>query len=718
MTRSERHPVSRDSHPWTVIGGHTIRVILRDALFRTEVLLLTLLTALAAVATQGSPNAGDSAIQMVAVSYTIIPFFLVLVIGQLTLRADVETAWWSRPIARADYYVGRFLGIIVVGIVVLGAQALLGSILSAAFAHLPIFPSLFWNLGLMAGFALPSLFLLAGVYLWLAEITGGGHHYYPWAIVSALVIAFAEYKLPRLLAMDPRLGFFNPLPAFLSLGLTMPAGLIGAFPLPGWLVVNRLAWMGFGVLFLTLAISHSTGFARRYYQRYYRVRIVSGLISALFVATAVVYVPWVRSLSPGSNLTGLVSASRLLTRPADVQLQINAKTGIIAGVESISVPRYAVPPAAILLNRGLTITAIRLGGRPIRWSTLHPKTVIAGTSAGVEQLAIKTSPGGTLVIRYQGHVLPYPSPIAYRPFETATHVYERIEAGSGRVFLDGIGSWIPEPLAVKAPASGSGYLVLPVKGHLHLQIAGLNRNDHIASNLSQSTTAKHRAWSGSLSHPLFMAAPFAETSADGLTVFTRWRPTVRQWQILEQYGSAWSTIRSMFPTASQGLLVAENPLATDAYLSRGVLAISGLHPYVEPVDLIGNTTRVPRLLEAEGMLARLWWQGDLDQLGTYAWQSKGMQSTKLAPPLAVLTVLHSASKTTAKVLERAVRHHQSIPGIGPLSRSQSALVEELAKVARHRSSRAWQSTLATLPQHWAALDNQPAVIAWILQHHH
>ncbi len=710
MTRRERYQVPRLAiPPWTVIYRNTTHLLWRDLLFWIEGAMLTVLTALAAVATAGSPNPGDAAIQMTAIAYAVAPFFLVLVVGQLTLRAETEAAWWSRPVSRGDYYFGRFSALVVLGLALLGYLAIVGGITSALITHLPVLPSLTWNLGLMLGFSLSSLVFVAGFSLWLAEISGGGHRYYPLAIFLALAVAFGEYKLPTLVASAPRLPFFNPFPAFLSLGLTMPPPLLGAPALPGWLLINRAGWAVIGLGFLVLAMVHRRGLTRHYLPTTKTPQVLAILIAAGLLGTTLAYGPTVAGLSPRVAPIRISSGSWLLTRPAQVSLNANASTGVIQGRERIHVPRYGTLPQALWLNRGLRIQTITAGGRSLDWRLADHGKIAVGSAARVYILGQAPGfSGGWLVIRYQGRLLPDPSPLAYAPF-TPTDVYESLALGHGRLFLDGPRTWFPVPML----RTRHGFESLPVRGSFRLHVAHLTASDAIITNLHRDR--KNDRWSGSLTHPVFEAAPYRSRNIGSFHLFhgSQGLPG-KQRASYRVYAALWPSV-SRILGADSDLTVVESPVTIPPSLEDSLLVISGVHPYATPDDPILDDATQPSSLEAKLVLATLWWQGRLAQLGTYAWQSQGMQPQTLGPGLSVLTVLASDPASLRRALYHQVKRDQPLPFLGTLSPGETRFVLTLAPLARTASAGAWARTFRRLPIAWPGLDQPRALAQWIVR---
>lgn len=709
MTRSERHHAPARVRAWSVIGIDTFRVATREPLFRLASVMLVMLTIFSALATAGSPTPADAALRMTAVVYAVVPFSLVPVIGQLMADPSREAAWWSRPITRDDYFWGRFLGLAGLGLILEGLTAGLGGMLTAASAHLPLAHSVLWNLGLTGGLAIANVFLVVGFFLWLAQVTGGGHRYHSAAAVLVLGIAFAEYKFPQLAAVWPRLVFFNPFPAWLTLGLTMPPTLLGAFPLPGWLIVNRAGYAVLGALWVMAAVQQGGGYARHYLSPARLPRVIaSGLLALGLSGGILVYAALVNGLAPRSTALSVPTANFLFTRPARLTVRLDAADGLVKGREVLPVPAYAAPPAGFRLNGGLHIDSVRLAGRPVPLRPIAGGAVIAATSARMVSLRLgQHRPAGTLVVRFSGHLWPYPSPLPYPPFQQPK-IYARMAVGGRRVFIDGVGDWFPEPLMKRPHASG--WLVAGVRGPFTLSVRGLSPADHIFTNLRPRS---RHTWAGSLTNPCLLAAPYYPQTVGGLRVFTAHPLTAAQRAALRVYARAWRSLAPAWFSHPLPLTAAESPLIRAPSLQVALLAFSGFHPIRQPVDLIAGGIRRPTLAQARGRLAEWWWQGDLDQLGRQAWQARGLAPSRLARALAALTLLKTApARQVARILG-AMSSRRPIPGLGTLTPGQRDLVQTLAPRIVHASRHAWLHAVSGLTQHrWQRLDNQTALIEW------
>lgn len=710
MTRQERYHVSRQAiRPWTVIYRNTLRLVWRDAGFRIEAVLLLLLTLWAALASQGSASLGDTALRMTAAAYGPTPFFCVLVIGQLTLHDHEEAAWWQRRVTRSDYYLGRFLGLFFLGLSMMIGEAGVGGALLAWLAHLPLGPSLIWNVGLMLGIAAPSLVLVLGLYLWLAELCGGGFRYFAPAIILALSMSFAEYKLPSLLGLFPHLVFYNPFPTFLALRLSIPPALLGRFPLPGWLMLNRSIFILVGLVFLALAMVHHNGYGRRYLQAKNRPGAWAAALSICVILTLFATSPFIAYLAPGSTRQLIITrASPLLTRPDHLFLRLNAGNGAIVGTERIPVPHYAVPPSGLRLNRGLAIRSVMLAGQKIPWKAIAHGDVAAGSAARLIALEVPRVHGGQLVIRFYGHLLPYASPLPYPPFTRPTSVYETMALGQHRLFLDGLGSWFPEPVLKTA----RGFETLPVKGQLCLTVSHLAPKDPVITTLEPRPKAQF-TWTGSLSHPLFAAAPYRTRRLGALVLYLGPTPlTPKERTALTRYSTAWSTV---LPVLNQPfrLRVVQSPVSLNPSLAHHMLMISGLHPFVASKDPVSNLPVVPSLADAQLRLSLLFWQGKLGDLGSYPWQSRGLAARRIAPMLAVLTVLRSDGGQARKTIYQDIKHRRPLPGgIGRLSADQVRWLKVLSPLTRTRPISAWAHAYSHLAQPWPHLENQSELALW------
>ncbi len=233
-----------------VIARHTWQMVWRDPLTRVEALMLGLLALLAAIAAIGSPTAGDGAIEMFGVTYAVVPFALVLVIGQVGRSPQQEVQWWSRPVSRDAVMWGRALGYALAGSALLLLIAAWGWLLMTVMAQLPGAAGAGWT-AIFVVLAAPSIITITGASLWLQRAAGPAHGYFVPAILIALVVAFAEYKLPMFTARWPHLALYNPFPGFLQLGLSVPgrSARIGS-----WVWWNRGLYAFAGVALLSLAI--------------------------------------------------------------------------------------------------------------------------------------------------------------------------------------------------------------------------------------------------------------------------------------------------------------------------------------------------------------------------------------------------------------------------------------------------------------------------------
>ncbi len=709
MTRSERYHVPGRVHATAIIWIATLRAGAREPIFWLELLLLGILTVFAALSTPGSPNAADSALHLTAVVYTVVPFSLVPVIGQLMADPGREAAWWSRPVTRDDYYWGRFLGVVSLGLISEGVLAALGGMVSAAATHVPFVGSVLWNLGLTGGLATANVFLVAGFFLWLAQVTGGGRRYHLAAVVLSLGVGFAEFQFPVLAAMWPRLVFFNPFPGFLAFGLTMPSPWLGAFPLPGWLIANRVGFAVLGAVWVMAAVQPERGYARHYLSPTGLSRVVGSALLVLELSGGIfVYAPWVNALAPRSTSLPVQTASFLFTRPARLMVHLDAASGLITGREVLPVPSYATPPAGLRLNGGLRIDSVRFAGKPVLLSPIAKGAVISTTSTRMVRLRLAANPhGGALIIQFSGHLWPYPSPLPYRPFQERK-IYEPMAVGAQRVFLNGVGDWFPEPLLRRTHAPG--WLIAGVRGPLIISVDGLSAADHIFTNLRPRA---RKTWTGSLTNPCFLAAPYHPQTVGRLRVFTAQPLTLAQRSALAVYGRAWRSLAPAWFWRPPSLTAVESPVAREPRLQAALLIFSGFHPDRKPVDLIADRMSPPTLALARGWLADWWWQERLGQLGRQPWQARGLTPSRLAPALAVLTLLKTAPANQAARLLDATSHRRPIPGLGTLTPGQRNLVAELAPRLRHVSRSAWLHAISGLDwETWRKLNNQAEFIHW------
>lgn len=715
MTRMERYHRAKPTRAWPVIWANTFRMVWRDPLFRLEVGMLGLLTLLAAAATPGSPTAGAAAIQMAAVAYAVSPFALVLVVGQLTHEAMAEAAWWNRPVTRAAYYGGRFLGLVAAALPVMAALAIFGGLVSALIAHLPVGPSIVWSLGLSAALALPGLVLVCGIFLLLAEWTGGGSRYFPPAILVALVLAFAEYKLPTLVAFAPHLGFFNPFPSFLALGLALPPLLLGRFPVPGWLLVNRSAWLLVGIGLVLLAVRHRRGYAHRYLDAGSSGAGVGLIVIALAAVGAGfdLHRSAVR-LSPAVSVRSVEAADPLQSRRVDVAIAVDAKGGTLTGRETFHVPADGTLPTRFLLNRGLRLVSVRDGDARVSWREAAGRPVIAGTAARLITLEYPPGArGGTLLLRYTGALLPYPSLLPYPPFSLG-RVYESMAAGAGRVFLNEPGTWLARPVS----AGGSNSLAEEaLHGTLRLSVQGLSPADRVLTNLHSQKKGAGR-YQGPLSDAVFLAAPYRKTALLGITVYGRAEPSRASLAALRTYGRAWMRLAPFFAGRGETLTAVESPVALAPMLTPGpLLVFSGVNPYFAPLDPVTREATPPKGPAALGRLALAWWNTQASRFGYYPWQATGLKPSRVAPMLAAVTMLRAATPAVRAMLRQDLHAFRaSLPGVGSLDPTEVRLIRQIAPAVDAASSARFRAMLHALPGAWPNLHTMSDLAGWIAAH--
>lgn len=712
MTRMERHHRTKPARAWPVICANTFRMVWRDPLFRLEVGMLGLLTLLAAVATPGSPTAGAAAIQMAAIAYAVSPFALVLVIGQLTHEAMAEAAWWNRPVTRAAYYTGRFLGLIAAGLPMMVALACFGGGASALIARLPVGPSVVWNLGLMIALAFPSLVLVAGCFLLLAEWTGGGSRYFAPAILLALVVAFAEYKLPTLVALAPHLEFYNPFPSFLALGLALPPLLLGRFPIPDWLLINRAGWLLVGIGLALVAVRHRRGYARRYLDLGSH-GAGAGLVALLVLTTIGGFGlhRLARRLAPPVAPESLAAADPLQGRRAEVLIRVDAQAGTLVGLERFRVPAGGTLPTRFLLNRGLHLLSVRDGTERVGWREPAGRPVISGTAARLVTLDLSTAAnGGTLTVRYAGSLLPAPSLLPYPPFSLG-QVYETMAAGAGRIFLDAVGTWLPRPVSAGAPGS---LAVAPLSGTLTLHAVGLSPDDRVLTDLASADRRSGR-YTGPLSDAVFLAAPYHATTLAGISVFSRTAPSSPDLRSLRVYGKAWTRLEPWLTGPDHPLDAVESPVTLSPILTPGPLLVySGVNPYIAPVDPVTRGRVPPTGPSALGRLALAWWDTETVQLGYYPWQATGLEPAQVSRMLAAVTMLRAATPGVRAELLHRLHAAGALAGIGSLDPTEASLVQQIAPTLDVAPTYRFRAMWAALPGAWPSLHTVSDLAGWMM----
>lgn len=584
--------------PWrtiiAVIIKDTIRLSWRDPLTRLEIVLLAILTFLSAIATIGSPNAGDGAIQMLAISYQVTPFSLVLIIGQLGRYRPHELLWHTRRLPRFAYLSGRFLGLLIVGFIILGLMGIEGSLLMAIIGAFPIMPSIADNFFFLLTIATPSLVVVTGTFLWLSEWQGDGGHYFVLAIVLSLIIAFSEYKIPALEAWDPHLLFYNPFPGFLMLGLALPPALFGPVGIPAWLVINRVIWMAVGLGFFLLALISARSVTHLYpLKSVGKVRLGAGVLIAGFFLGLVSLHHLASELSPYPLV--MTIDEQVQSRNEVVTLHVNPSTGFVSGQAMMSFSHAKVGTLNIALNRGLMLH----GNFPIL--RMNHGDVFAMSAA--TQWSVRLShPVKTLTLSFSGHLLPQPTPLVYPPFFPG-NVYEHLYVGHSRVFLQSGGFWYPRLIQFHQQqavvVSGLSQLTLsePANERLPVPVTDMD--------IEGSKTWNYEPDQGPL---FFFQAPYRIVRHQGFDVLGPEPLSKSATRSFHSFRQAWQRLGPWLIGTQKPFIVVYSPITIHPLLWQRVLIVSAVHPFTLPGDPVTGSTEIPSPFEAAVTLDQLWWE--------------------------------------------------------------------------------------------------------------
>lgn len=603
------------------IAKNTWRLAWRESLTRLELSMLALLTLLAAIATIGSPSAGDGAIQMYAVAYSIVPFSLVLIIGQLGRDPNAEVAWWSRAISRNQFLSGRFLGYAAVGAALVGIIAALGWILMTLIAHLAPLPGLRWTLA-FALFTLPSLVTIIGGALWLQTAMPGGTRYFAPAILGSLIIAFAEYKLTAWGRAFPHIWFFNPFPGFLQLGLTLPPSLINPWTISGWLWLNRLIWTLIGGLLFLGAIRHRASPYPPRASRFIRNLLMVGSLAAAFVV--IIQQVQARRLAPAAN-SGRGLATNFFCTTAHSQLAVNAQTGDITGHITCRASHGGI--LRFSMNGGLS-----LGGGGSLEGTAHASSGLAQGTAQRQWTFTTAGSHPQLQISVQGRLLPYPSTLPYPPF-AASQIYSGVYAGGGKVYIANLGEDLPSFLSAASPIAVS--------------IQRLTAWPLITNG---QWDAGAKVWSGTLHDLVVSTGVTTLENTSGATVYVS-PGTIFNRESFQPYLNALPALQ-FWLLLPRNIMFIPSPVTAAAGWHSPDLVYSDVHPYVRAHDPVSGAAVKPNDYTATLTLSRLFWQA--------------------SPTPAILTALlifsHTNQGYAARLLEQV--NERYVPNVGPLSKSQ------------------------------------------------
>lgn len=609
-----------------VVAKSTWRLVWRDPLTRLELVMLALLTLLAAIATPGSPTSGDGAVQMFAISYSVVPFALVLIIGQLS-RED-EIAWWSRPVPLYVVVWGRFLGLGLVGATLCGLMAVWGWLTMTVIAHLNPLGGLVWTFWLVL-LALPSVVLVAILSLWLKEVLPRSHQYFAIAILSSLLIAFAEYKITLFYGFFPHLAFFNPFPGFLGLGLTEPPPLIAAPGVSGWLWLNRLWWIALAALVLLATVRHRDPYypasRRRFFRQlmFFTAGISAILVMALGIQSFHLSPRQVASASPLTNFS---------CTTAHLDLQVTGHAG------GLSARIHCRPTLSgtlrFSMNAGLTAHAYVGQKRlPVTHSAMLQHTLVRQWT--VSQVPLHQA----ITVIAGGSILPVPTTLPYPPY-AAGEVGQGMAFGSGHVFISNLGLALPSFLSDHTPVnlSVSGVAPNPV-----LTNARWDRNTH--------------SWMGQLGTLTWTSANLSQMVKGPASFWARPDVLGDLSPQVTAYAHAYEAIAPWLKLPRHVSFV-PSPLVSTPMWRTPLILYSDNHPYVRPGDAISGAAQPATFYEAT-----LW-------LDHTIWSSH--PHSRLAGLLTGLAAFRTHPNDQKK-LTKAIAT-QSVPYWGHLSPQQSRQV--------------------------------------------
>ena len=638
------------TNAWRVVAANTWRLGWREPLMWLELFLLGILAGLSAIATVGSPTAGDAAVQMAAITYSVTPFALVLIIGQVG-QPDDEAHWWGL-VSPLDYVGGRAAGFWLLGLAIEGLVGLAGWLLMTVWAGTDALSGLMWT-GWWLLIMTPSLALVVSLYLWLrrhVSLTA----YYPIAILSALVIAFSEYKSALWLTVLPHWPFWNPFPAFLELGLALPPPLLLPLAANGWLWLNRAVVLGFAGLILLIAMNPSSSDVALHSRL---SRAWRGVFAGLFLTTgglAVLLWHIARVLAP-LPLPQPISLSPSMTiQGAAVTVRIHPQTGQLTGIWRGTLDRVpSRAPVTFLLNAGLTVTRVTLGSHPLSVTESHGlQPATADRIWSVDDLPLRAR----ITVTYQGTMLPRPAWLPYPPWGVG-RPYPALMAGRDRVFLAGDGGWLPQ-WGTPAPKT-------------RVFIDGLSRRYPILTDLRP---APNGVLTGSLQKAYIVSAPLSHR---GIAPWIVWyRPGAYQTVTgLAPYGRAWRILHQTIP-GLPALTVVPSPVVSHTTVVGSLLVWSEAFWYSRPRDVLADSGQEPTVLAAAGRLV--------------IWTAPRPVNPDVLGRL-LLAVFRRQPE--ARSLNAAIRQGR-LPGYGPLSPSERQdLVQAIGQPASSRQLTRWWRSL-------------------------
>ena len=690
------------------VTKNTWRQALRNPLTGFLWVILVILTIFCAMTTTGSPNAGAGAMKIFAIAYSVAPFAVVLIVGQIGRKQDTQAIAGSEPASQSTFFIGQTIGHFAVGLVLVLSLGVIGGVAMALFCHYAIITSLLWNIK-FALLTVPSLVTLLGLSLLLLQVFGEKPRYFAVSIVLSLIIAFTEYKLPALSHAVPTLNFWNPFPGFLTSSPALPPSLLAAPFLSLWLLENRIVYVLLGLLLLTIAMVYPTS------PRPYRQTSLKGSLTMLIILVGCLVfsvqsvAAAIATIAP-SVFSPLAQASYLHSfndigqaGTPHIRLTIDARTGLITGSEAIPVTRRG-HALTFFLNASLMPNAILYNGRQVPFARPSMNLqVIQGTAAEVWQAWPTGLPKhGLLTVDFQGTMLPKPSLFAYPPFSPG-QVYDALYAGHGRVFLTGTGTYIPVPLTASPLAAATLANV-----QLTLHIEHLSQTCHVITNLQKTGNAYQ--FDGNLNDAVFLTTPYV-TGQNGADRNISTRQSLLEAATWTTYAKAWQAIYSVLPDAQSHLIPVYSPVTDHTLLTGNLLVVS---------EAVTRPMTAPTFTSAQRMLAQKWWAAHWITGNEYFGPFNRTQAMYLATVLATVDALKWQSvRTTVSGAQETAIVRQSLPGLAPLSLAQQRMVTQIWQVVQPMSLATWKKTEQNLSHQSVSsllqvLQKKGAI--WLVQH--
>lgn len=624
----------------------TWRIVWRHPYTRLAVAALAIVTLAAAITTSGVPTSGDAAVQMYALAYAVVPFLLVLAIGEL----GQEHHTWdiikrTSPSSREQLLVGQFLGSIAVGLATVLIMAVWGWALMTLIAHANVRDGALWTLQ-FALFTMPSVVTLAGGALWLATALGGRTKRYGiLATFIGLALAVAEYNISRFFSIAPHLPFFNPFPGFLEWGVALPPPLIAPPGISGWLWVNRLLWGLAGILLVLLALRRPDPRQPLKHPR------TIGFMAVLTAAGIVAASAWsdldARHLSP-PIAAGQTAVTNFTCQASYSKLFVNASNGRMRVLVSCTPSKKGTLRFA--MNAGLTVQSIKDAGHTL---SARRSGVIPGTALR-EWTVVGAQARGGMSVLATGRVLPYPSTLPYPPF-AASHLYSGIFAGSGHAYIADAERDLPTFLAKASP--------------VQVRLARL------APGTMLTNAAKHaktRVWTSTLGQ-LAVSTGHLYKLKGGPNIWVVPRRGHLP-QFLPYVGSL-RQLEAWLPLA-RNIAFVPSPVTMYAEWRPPFILYSEVHPFALPRDPISGSAEPPTSYTATLTLSRLFWAAAAPHQDT--------------PAHVVLTALliFSHSNVANQTLLLQEMHQGLVTDLGPIDKRQVHAVLKDWHIMQHRSRHA------------------------------